>query len=59
MAIHSHLLLMTLFSVLLSVVSATLLKDAPRDQVRTGAMVFGGLMAGAIVLGWLLYLFPL
>jgi hypothetical protein len=59
MAIHSHLLLMTLFSALLSVVAATLLKDALRDQLRTGAMVFGGLMLGAVLLGWVLYFFPI
>jgi hypothetical protein len=59
MAIHSHLLLMTLYAALLSVVAATLLENAVRDQVRTGAKVFGGLMAGAVALGWLLYVFPL
>ena len=59
MAIHSHVLLMALFAALLATAAAALLKDSRRDQVRTAAQIFGGLMAGAIMLGWLLYLFPL
>ena len=59
MAIHSHVLLMTLFSALLAVAAAALLKDSWREQVWIGAQIFGGLMVGAIVLGWLLYVFPL
>ena len=30
-----------------------------REQFRTGAMMFGGFIATAIVLGWLMYPFPL
>jgi len=59
MAIHSHVLLMALYSVLLAAVSATLLKESVHEQVRAGAKILGGLMAGALVLGWLLYVFPL
>ena len=55
----SHFLLMTLFSFLVAVVFAVLMKDKPRDQVRFGAMVFGGFMMSAVVLGWLMYPFSL
>lgn len=55
----SHFLLMTLFSFLVAVVFAVLMKDRPRDQIRFGAMVFGGFMVSAVVLGWLMYPFSL
>ena len=54
----SHLLYMSLFSFFVAVVFAVLLKDRPRDQVRFGALAFGGFMVTALVLGWLMYPFP-
>ena len=55
----SHLLLLIVFAVLVSAVFAALSKDEPREQLKTGAMMFGGFMAAAIVLGWLMYPLPL
>jgi hypothetical protein len=55
----SHLLLMTLFSFLVSLVFAVLVKDEPRARLRFGAIVFVAFMCGALALGWLLYPFPL
>jgi heme/copper-type cytochrome/quinol oxidase subunit 4 len=55
----SHFLLLILFSFFVSLVFSVLLRDEPREQVRTGAMMFGGFIATAIVLGWLMYPFPL
>lgn len=55
----SHFLLLGLFSFLVSVVFAVLLKDDPRAQLRTGAMMFGGFVAVAYMLGWLMYPLPL
>jgi hypothetical protein len=55
----SHLLLMAVFSCFVSTVFAVLVKDEPRAQLRFGALVFLGFMGGALVLGWLLYPFPL
>ena len=55
----SHFLLMTLFSFFVAVVFAVLMKDTPRDRVRFGAMVFGGFVVSAVVLGWLMYPFSL
>jgi len=59
MAIHSHLLLMTVYAALVGAVAGALLKDPPRDQLRAAATVFAGLMGTAVAVGWLLYLFPL
>jgi len=57
--VTSHVLLMLLFAFFVSVVFAVLLRDTPREQIRTGAMMFGGFMAAAVVLGWLMYPLPL
>ena len=55
----SHFLVLVLFSFFVSLVFAVLLRDEPRDQLRTGSMMFGGFVAAAIVLGWLMYPLPL
>jgi heme A synthase len=55
----SHLLLLFVFALLVSAVFAALSKDDPRDQLKTGAMMFGGFVAAAVVLGWLMYPLPL
>ena len=55
----SHFLLMALYAFLVSVVFAVLLRDQPAEQVKTGAMMFGGFIGVAFVFGWLMYPFPL
>jgi hypothetical protein len=40
-------------------VFAVIAKDDVRDQVRLGGVMFGGFMVAAVVLGWLMYPFPL
>lgn len=55
----SHFLLLVLFAFLVSTVFAALLRDDPRQQVRLGGMMFGGFVATAVVLGWLMYPLPL
>jgi len=55
----SHLLLMALFASLVSLVFAVLLADDPGSQLRLGAKLFGGFIVSALVLGWLMYPFPI
>lgn len=55
----SHFLLLLLFSFLVALVFAVLMRNEPRDQVRFGAMVFGTFVLGAVVIGWLMYPFSL
>jgi len=57
--VTSHFLVMVLFSFFVSLVFAVLLRDEPREQLRTGGMMFGGFVAAALVLGWLMYPLPL
>ena len=55
---HSHLLLLILFSFFVSLVFALLSKDTPAEQLRVGGTMFAGFVVAAIVLGWLMYPFP-
>jgi hypothetical protein len=55
----SHFLLLLLFAFFVSLVFSVLLRDEPRAQLRTGAMMFGGFIAAAVILGWLMYPLPL
>jgi hypothetical protein len=57
--VTSHFLLMLLFAALVSAVFAALAKDDPRTQLRTGAIMFGGFVVVALVLGWIMYPLPL
>ena len=50
---------MVLFAFFVSVVFAVLLRDDPRQQLKTGATMLGGFVAAAYILGWLMYPFPI
>lgn len=54
----SHLLNLVLFSTLVSVVFAVLLRDDTKSRIRFGVMAFGGFVAAALVVGWVMYPFP-
>ena len=56
---NSHLLLLVVFSFLVALVFAMLLRDERREQLLFGGMVFGGFVASAVLLGWLMYPFPI
>jgi len=55
---NSHVLLLTIFAFFVSVVFAGVSKDDVREQLRFGGMLFAAFVGSAIVLGWLMYLFP-
>jgi hypothetical protein len=55
----SHFSLLVVFSFFVSLIFALLSKDDPREQIRFGGLLFAGFLGTAIVLGWLMYPFPL
>ncbi len=55
---QSHVALLVLFALFVSLVFAVIAKDETREQLRFGALMFGGFLASALVLGWLIYPFP-
>jgi hypothetical protein len=57
--LQSHIVLLGIFALCVSVVFATLMRDDARDQVNLGMKMFGGLIATALILGWLMYPFPI
>ena len=56
---RSHLLLLVLFAFFVSLIFAVIAKDDVLEQLRFGAVMFAGFVASAVVLGWLMYPFPL
>jgi heme/copper-type cytochrome/quinol oxidase subunit 4 len=57
--VTSHFVLLSVFAFLVSLVFAVLMRDEPRTQLRTGALMFGGFLVAAVVIGWLMYPLPL
>ena len=55
----SHLGLLVLFSLGVSIVFATLQRDEPREQLRLGARLLAGFLGAGILMGWVLYFLPL
>ncbi len=55
----SHLLLLIVFAFFVSLVFAVLLRDDPKTQLQFGGLVFGGFVLSAVLLGWVMYPFPL
>lgn len=56
---HSHFVLLGLFSLFVSIVFALLVKNETAEQVRFGGLLFVSFVGAALVLGWLMYPFPL
>jgi hypothetical protein len=54
----THLGLMVVFALFVSIVFAALMRDEAREQLRFGARLFAGFVLGGVVLGWLLYPLP-
>ena len=54
----SHLLALVVFSTLVSVVFAILLRESGRDRLRFALLTFGAFVLSAVVVGWLMYPFP-
>ena len=56
---HSHFALLVLFSFFVSLVFAVITKDDPREQIQFGALLLAAFVIAAVVLGWLMYPFPI
>ena len=55
---ESHLLLLALFALFVSVIFAVLQKDDVAEQAQVGSLMFAGFVVSALVLGWLMYPVP-
>ncbi len=54
----SHLLMLLVFSFLVSTVFATLLREDARSRLRFGALAFCAFVLATLALGWLMRPFP-
>jgi uncharacterized membrane protein YfcA len=54
----SHLVLMVVYALTISVFFAALWRRERRDQVRLFLQLFFGLVVGALAVAWLMYPFP-
>jgi hypothetical protein len=59
LVMRSHFVLLALFALFVSLVFAVIAKDDAASQLRFGVLMFAGFLASAVVLGWLMYPFPL
>lgn len=55
----SHLGLMALFSVFVSVVFATLMREEPAEQAKFALRLFVAFIGAGILAGWVLFPLPL
>jgi len=55
----SHVAIMALFALLVSIVFAVLQREEPGQQLRLGGMLLAGFLAAALALGWFMLLFPI
>lgn len=56
---HSHFLLLVSFALGVSTVFSLLMKQDTTEQLRFGGMLFASFLGAAVVLGWLMFPFPL
>jgi hypothetical protein len=56
---QSHLALMLIFSLCVSAVFAALTRENAREQLVLGAKMFGAMIGAAIILGWVMFPFPI
>jgi hypothetical protein len=57
--VTSHLALMILFALFVSIVFAALMRERPAEQLRLGLRLFVGFVGAGVLIGWLLYPLPL
>jgi len=59
MILKSHLLSMILYAALVSLVLALLRRSEKKTRIKYGLFLFLIMIAGALLFGWLMYLFTL
>jgi hypothetical protein len=56
---QSHLVFLIIFSFFVSSVFAALMRDQWREQATLALKMFASLVGAAIIIGWLMYPFPI
>ena len=58
MIFESHLISMSIYAALTSIVLALIRREKRKEQVKYGLFLFLIMILGAIIFGWLMYPFP-
>ena len=56
---QSHFVLLVIFALCVSIVFAALMRENTAEQVMLAVKMFAGLVGAALVVGWLMYPFPI
>jgi hypothetical protein len=59
MIFRSHVLSMVLYAAFVSIVLAFLRRDDRKGRLKYGLTMFAVMVGGAVLFGWLMYLFTL
>ena len=59
MILRSHFVSMILYAAFVAVVLAFLRRDEKKSRLKYGLVMFAVMVGGAILFGWLMYLFTL
>ncbi len=51
----SHLGILMIFAAVVAIVFAILMREDAAEQWRLAGRIFGGLVGGALVVGWVMY----
>ncbi len=57
--LRNHVVLMFIYALATALFFALLWKEEKRDRIRFFVAVFSALFLGGIILGWMMYPFPL
>lgn len=57
--LNDHFLTLLIFSALVSAFFGTLTRETPRECVRVSAVMLVSMVGVSIIVGWVMYLFPL
>jgi len=59
MIFRSHVFAMVLYAAFVSIVLSFLRRDEPKSRLKYGLVMFAIMVGGAVIFGWLMYLFTL
>jgi len=57
--LDDHFLTLLVFSALVSIFFGTLSRESPRECLRVSAIMMASMVGVSLIVGWIMYLFPL
>lgn len=57
--LHSHFLILAIFSALVSIFFGTLTREAPAQSAKVAGLMFASMLGFSLLIGYVMYIFPL